>query len=194
MKIRIMGIDPALRNTGIAIFDYDTDTGDLEPVDLVLAQTEKGSDLKQVRKSSDDLNRARILRTALLAAIAKYSPQITAAEVPQGTQDARASFSNGVCTGLLASLPPGLIEVNPNEVKMAAVGSLKHVPKAEMIRWATTRWPTASWLRARGNPKGAIIADNEHLADACAVVEAAIYTPMFAQAVNMVKSLVPVKD
>lgn len=189
MKIRLMGIDPALRNTGIAVFDYNTDTGTLTPIDLILLQTEKGSDLKVVRKSSDDLSRARILRRGIIEAIDKFTPQITAAEVPQGTQDARASFSNGVCTGLLASLPPGLIEVSPNEVKMAAVGSLKHVPKAEMIRWATTRWPDAPWLRARGNPKGAIIGDNEHLADACAVVEAAIYTPMFAQAVNMVKAL-----
>lgn len=189
MQIRIMGLDPALRNTGIAVFDYDTDTGALVNAGLHLAQTEKGSDLKQVRKSSDDLNRARILRAAILSAIDQFKPQLIAAEVPQGTQDARASFSNGVCTGLLASLPPGLIEVSPNEVKMAATGSIKHVPKSEMIRWATQKWPDAPWLRARGNPKGAIIGDNEHLADACAVVEAAIYTPMFAQAVSIISNV-----
>jgi Holliday junction resolvasome RuvABC endonuclease subunit len=186
-KIRIMGVDPSLRNTGIAIGEFCTTRGELDIIALRLFETE-GSKQKTVRKSSDDLARMTVLHTGVVTMMQEYGPAFAVGEVPTGAQSARASFSNGACCMLFAAVQDRipLIQVNPTEVKFAAVGH-KFAAKEELIEWATTKWPGAPWLRARGKSNGALVAANEHLADACAAIVAGINTQQFKQATAMLQ-------
>lgn len=188
MKIKIMGIDPALQNTGMAIATYDLSNGALEVTHLELAQTRPGKDGKVVRKSSDDMARARLLVSEIRRVVAIHKPTFGVAEIPTGCQSSRGSFSNGVCCGLLASVPLNLIEVSPTEVKMASAGS-KTASKAQMIEWAVGRWPNAGWHTKKQKGVVSLLASNEHMADACAAIAAGILTPQFSQAVAMITAM-----
>ena len=186
--IRILGIDPALANTGFALAEYNIGTGDLQVRQVDIGKTEKGSDGKQVRKSSDDLRRARVHVLKLRQMISEHKPHLIAAEVPMGAQDARAAFSNGICCGFLASLDLPLIEVSPNEVKLAAVSD-RNATKSKMIEWAVGRWPNAGWKTRKLKGEIVLLNENEHMADACGTVCAGILTAQFSQAVAMMQAV-----
>lgn len=186
-KIRILGIDPALRNTGMAIADYDTVTGKLNVINVSIVKTERSSD-KVVRRTSDDLHCARALVTGMKQQIALHRPSLAMGEVPGFSQSARGAYSNGVCCGMLVSLNIPLIEVNPTEVKLAA-GGIKTSSKAFMIEWAVKNWPEAGWKTRKVKGVVTLINENEHMADACAAIAAGILTPAFAQAVAMMNSM-----
>lgn len=184
-KISMVGIDPALRNVGLAhaLYDLDTNSWTIERVVLVKTEPDKS---KQVRKSSDDLACARQMLQGIQDFVAATRAQFTAAEIPTGTQSARGSIGNGICIGVLASLPL-VIEVSPTEVKMASVG-IKAASKAQMIQWAVAAWPNAGWLTKKLRGEVSLTADNEHLADACAAIAAAVRTPTFGQALQMLRA------
>jgi Holliday junction resolvasome RuvABC endonuclease subunit len=189
LKIKILGIDPALANTGLALAEYDLATETFGVVGLRLLQTEKGKKGKVVRASSDDLDRMSILHVGVQAVINEFKPSFAVAEVPTGTQSARGSFSNGGCCMMLAfvreEIP--LIQVDPKEVKLAATGH-KYGGKEEMIEWAVAKFPTAPWLTRKFKGKVQLLNDNEHLADAVAAVHAGIRTDQFKQAVSLMRA------
>jgi Holliday junction resolvasome RuvABC endonuclease subunit len=185
MEIKIVGIDPALRNFGFALARLNIFTNEYVITDLQLAQSENEAG-KTVRKNSDDLRRARILHENLIEVC--DGATLAIAEVPVGSQSARAMASYGMCVGILASCPIPLIEVNPSEVKMAAVG-FKTATKEEMIEWAMAKHPAAPWLMRKS--KGAMVPlnDNEHLADAVATIEAGLKTQQYKQAIAMMRGM-----
>lgn len=185
--IRVMGLDPSLRNFGIAIADYSILTGELTVKHLQIAQTEKSTD-KQVRRNSDDLERARSIVATVIQVTRLYQPTIAFAEVPVGAQNARAAFSNGVCCGLLAGVTVPIVQVTPLESKMAAIG-VKTKSKDLMIQWAVAKWPEANWITRKLKGEVVLQNDNEHLADACAAINVGVLTPQFAQAVVMMKAM-----
>lgn len=178
-KIRVAGIDPSLKNLGVAHMLYDLATGGLEVVSLSLIQTEKTKH-KQVRQNSDDLRRAQELVQEFHRLTQNQT--FVFAEIPSGGQSATAMKAFGISIGILASCPVPLIQVQPFETKLAAVGT-KTASKQEMIEWATELYPKANWLRLRDKPDGKILNDNEHLADAIAVVHAGIRTDEFKRMV-----------
>lgn len=184
-EIKIVAFDPALSNMGIALMNYDIETGKLALERLKLVQTEPTKH-KQVRKSSDDYFRARTLFEEMV--LACQGRALAIAEIPTGTQSSRGAMSNGISIGVMAGCPIKLIEVNYSEVKMAAIGK-KTATKAEMIDWAMEKYPHPDWLIRKVKGQMTPIADNEHLADACAIAEAGIKTPEFLSAVSMVRSL-----
>jgi hypothetical protein len=186
MKLRIAGLDPSLSNFGIVKAFVDTDTLELNPYDLILVKTAPEKDKatrKQVRKNSEDLERARLLHKGMMTNLTDVA--LAFAEVPVGSQSARAMASYGVCLGILAACPVPLIQVTPTEVKMAAIGK-PDASKLEMIAWATGKYPEAPWLRYDRNgktyKKGDIADANEHLADATAAIEAGLRTDQYKQA------------
>ena len=185
--IRILGLDPSMRNFGMAIANYSIVTGLLDVTHLEIAQTEKNQD-KQVRRNSDDLSRAQSIVTEIKRVVALYKPTLAMAEIPVGAQNARAAFSNGLCCGLLAAVPLPIIQVTPTEVKMGAVGS-KTASKDAMIQWAVARWPGAPWMTRKLKGEIVLLNDNEHLADACGAINAGTLTPQFSQAVSMMRSM-----
>ena len=63
--IKILGIDPSQKNLGLVKAKFAPQDGTLAIIDMKLVSTEKGSDTKQVRKSSDNLRRAQEQATVL---------------------------------------------------------------------------------------------------------------------------------
>lgn len=188
-KITFAALDGALANFGIARMSYDTDTGQLDVLELLLNKTEK-TKVKQIRSSSDDLRRSQ--EQAKFVRDNTSDCAIVFGEVPSGGQDAKSTRAFGIVTGIYASIIKPFQEVNPREVKMAAVGT-GTASKQEMIIWATEKFPNANWRRAVSNgknwKKGDLTSDNEHLADAVAIAHAGVQTPVFTQMTSMLNAM-----
>lgn len=171
--VTVMGIDPSLRNTGIAVMKVNTENGGVvDVVDLILTRTQPGP--KSQRRSSADFEAATIISSSIRNAVTQYSPKVVFAEIPSGTQSARASFALGITLGIMATMVPKPIEVTPQQTKLQSVG-IRTATKGEMIEWATGAYPDAPWLRT-GN-LSRVMSCNEHLADAIGVVHAGLVTP-----------------
>jgi Holliday junction resolvasome RuvABC endonuclease subunit len=184
-KIAVVGFDPSIRNWGIATATVDVDTLEVAIASIELVETEKDQ-AKTVRRSSDDLRRATELHDGMVAAC-KDGIVLAMAEIPTGTQSASGMKSNGICIGVLAACPLPLIEVNPTEVKMAAIGK-KNASKSEMIEWAMTKYPTLNWLTRTVKGKRVPLNDNEHLADAIATIHAGVKTALFQSLVAVYRT------
>lgn len=176
--MRVLGLDPSLRNFGFAIGEVDVVTHKLTITDIDLCETEKGSNGKTIRVNSDDLTRARMIYGALLKNLIGVS--VVFAEIPVGSQSASAMKSYGVCVALIATINIPVVQLNPTEVKLAATGN-KNATKQEMIDWATGRYPNLAWYKGRGGYG----AKNEHLADAVASIHAGMLTDEFNMACRM---------
>ena len=109
MLIQVVGVDSAFSNMGLARASIDLRTGSILINSLRLISTEAQAK-KVVRKSSDDLRRARELHGAL----SEFAPGslVAFAEVPHGSQSGRASWALGIAVGVLASCPIPMIQVN----------------------------------------------------------------------------------
>lgn len=179
--LKVLGIDPALRNFGFAIATIDIDEDRIISVDdLVLTKTEDDAG-KKVRRNSDDLRRARQLEAALWRLSDPNKVDIAFAEVPVGSQSARAMASYGICIGVLAACRCSMIEVTPTEVKLNAVGT-KTATKNEMIDWAHRQFPDAPWLTRMQGGEKVLKNENEHLADAIGAINAGLQTEQWLQA------------
>jgi Holliday junction resolvasome RuvABC endonuclease subunit len=183
-SILVAGLDPALANFGIARMRLDLDTLDISLDRFRTVVTEKLAGKKKViRQNSDDLRRARELHQALHEELAGCTAVF--AEIPSGAQHARSALGFGIAIGVLASCKIPMFEVMPLETKMGSVGS-KSAGKPDIIAWAANRYPEAPWQRyeadTRGkapHKKGDLHDDNEHVADAIAIVHAGICLPDF---------------
>lgn len=187
--IRILGIDPALANTGVAIAEYSIATRTFEVIHIALFSTES-SKVKTVRKTSDDVERMSVAFNGVMDTIDQFKPTFAAGEVPVASQSARGAFSNGGCHMLFAGvrrvLP--LVQVTPMEVKVASAGP-KHAAKQEMIEWAVSRWPRLPWNTHQSRGQVVLNLDNEHMADACGAIAAGVKTPQFMQAMAMMQGM-----
>ncbi len=174
MKIKIIGIDPSLRNFGIAIGVYDSETKKFDVIDLKLVSTSPSNE-KRVRKNSQDLESARALFKGVCEIIESYRPTYAFVEVPHGSQSARSMASYGICIGLLASLPIPIIQVTAQENKVRAVNH-KTASKEEMIAWASKKFPKAPWIKRKLKGEEVMVEKNEHLADAIGAINAGVQT------------------
>lgn len=187
-EVKIVSFDPSLRNFGIAKLALNLNDNSFRVRELILAKPTMADKAtkKTVRKNSDDLRRARWLHTHMMAAC--KDAVIAVAEVPVGSQSARAMASYGICIGVLAGLEIPLIEVTPNEVKLVSVGK-KTASKAEMIEWATKKHPEGNWKTRKSKGEMVLTNDNEHLADALAAAYAGIQTEQFKAVASMMRSM-----
>lgn len=176
-KIRIAGLDGSKTNFGVALMDLDMESMSLDVVSLLLFKTEKSKN-KQVRASSDNLRRAQEIAVPLQQALAGCTAAFV--EVPSGGQSYDAVLGFGIVIGLYASINIPVIEVSPSETKLAALGT-RTASKEEMIEWATEKFPNASWRMRKLKGNMVPTKDNEHLADAVAIVHAGIKVPSFKQ-------------
>lgn len=175
MGLIVMGIDPSLRNTGICIAELNDERDGIAKIHrLHLAKTEPPK-AKTQRKSSADYQAAVEVANIIKHMIDTNGVEVTFAEIPSGTQSARASFALGIALGMIASVRPAPLEVTAREVKMNSVG-IASATKDEMIEWATELYPTAPWMKQRN---GNILKTNEHLADAVAIIHAGLRTAQF---------------
>lgn len=191
-SILVAGLDPALANFGIARMWLDLDTLDLKFDRFRTVVTEKlAGKRKAIRQNSDDLRRARELHDAMHEELADC--RFCFAEIPSGAQHARSALGFGVAIGVLASCSIPMFEVMPLETKLGSVGD-KKADKPDIIQWAANRYPEAPWQRydadTRGKAphrKGDLHVDNEHVADAIAIVHAGIRLPEFKQSLAFFK-------
>jgi len=188
VRIRVAGVDPALANMGIARMILDIETLDLELESLKLTQTEKMTG-KTVRQNSDDLRRAIELTGAFQKGVEGCS--VVFAEIPSGSQHSRSALGFGVAIGIMAGCPVPLIEVMPSETKIHSAG--EKATKSQIIRWAVDKYPSKDWIlharNGKGFAKGDLHDDNEHLADAVAVIHAGIQTPEFKRMLAVWKAI-----
>lgn len=176
MKIKVLGMDPSLRNWGLALGFLDLATGVLSDLRLELIQPKEETS-KQVRKNSKDLEIARLLAEGLSEFLSEVNAVFV--EVPVGSQSARAMASYGICVGILGAIQATgvtLIEVSPSEVKMALANS-KTATKEMMIQRAMALYPDANFPRHRGQ----VTSKAEHVADAIGAIHAGVKTPLFKQ-------------
>jgi Holliday junction resolvasome RuvABC endonuclease subunit len=187
-SIKVLFVDPSQRNLGLARALVDPATFEISPLPSGLLLTHTDSEAgKKVRKSSDDLRRATELAEVLREGEAWAD--LIMAEIPSGSQSARACLGAGVCIGLLASLTKPLIQVSPTEAKKVAVGRAT-ATKDEMIDWAYKLYPNLNWLTHGGSKRPGKLTDaNEHLADALAIGYAGVMTLEFRAAAAMHNAL-----
>jgi Holliday junction resolvasome RuvABC endonuclease subunit len=184
MKIPVCGMDPSLRNWGIAEAMLDLETGYLDTPLLTLIQTVDPVG-KQVRQNSKDLSLAEQI-CAIALPIAR-SAKVLFVEVPHGSQSARAMVSYGVCCGVLGcfrAMGIPIIQVAPADVKSSFTGN-KQATKEEMIAQAVLEYPLANFPRQRGK----LVAKAEHVADAIAAIHAGVLTPEFSNIMRIYKQI-----
>lgn len=178
-RIPVVGLDPSMNNWGFA-------RGTLGPEGLVLESIgviqPVVSTNKQVRQNSKDVETAKQLADGLFHITGGAG--IVFAEVPVGSQSARAMASYGVCVGILGafrSQGKQFIAVTPTEVKMAATGK-KDASKSQMIQWAINAHPEADWPMYKSSGKLVLSeAKAEHIADATAAIYAGLRSDPFQQ-------------
>ena len=173
--IRVVGLDPSMSAFGMSsgILDLNTGVFDLQAIEVVETATTK---TKQVRKNSDDLERARKIQKQLTEML--LGADLVCVEIPVGSQSARAMASYGMCTGILASIDIPMIQLTATELKLAATGN-KNATKKEMIAWATSTYPNANWYFRNTKGTVAFTNKNEHVADATAAIHAGVKTDEF---------------
>lgn len=193
--IRVAGLDPAFANFGIARMMLDLDTLEMSLERFRTVSTEATKERKVIRKNSDDLRRATELHDAMHQELAGCT--LAFAEIPSGAQAARAAMSFGIAIGVLSSCKIPLLQVMPLETKMHSVGS-KTADKPDIIAWAAERYRHAPWRRYdrdTRNKKGVIVnkagglhVENEHVADAIAIIHAGVHLPEFKQSLALLRS------
>ena len=179
-KLTVVGMDPSSRNWGIAAGTLDTDTGTVTIKTLRVTQPILPEG-KQVRQNSSDLALAHQLNEGVLPFL---KANLIFAEIPQGSQSARASLCSGICIGVLGSIRSAatFFEVTPDEVKRFSVGK-KTATKKEMIAWAVAKHPEAPWPRkSNGEVK---LGDAEHMTDAVAAIYAGLQSEPYKQLTAM---------
>lgn len=179
-KIRFVSIDPALTHTGIVWGEIVN--GTITMKNMLLIETEKTKN-KQVRASSDTIDRCRQTYNLLIDVIDNVKPQVIFVETPSGSQSSDGMKSYGAVCQLIATLKPIPIEVTPTEVKIATVGN-KTATKLEMIKWAYNNFQLNWFKSSKGYemPDGKTLAHkNEHIADACAIAVAGMKTRQYNQ-------------
>lgn len=183
MRIPVLGMDPSLRNWGLASGLLDLDTGVLELSEIQVIQPKEETS-KQVRKNSKDLEIARKLAGDLLRPM--QAAKAIFVEVPVGSKSARAMASYGICVGILGTMQAQniqIIEVTALEVKQALTGN-KNASKEQMIAAAIKDYPFAGWPIHQGKPAG----KSEHMADAIGAIHAGVRTPTFQNLMQLLKA------
>lgn len=180
-SIKLVGMDPSLRNWGLAIASYCLDSQRLtiDHLDLLTPELPTG---KQVRQNSSDIESAVQLYRG--ATNATTGATATFVEIPVGSQSARAMASYALCVGVLGSMRASEIpffELTPKEIKLAGAGKAT-ATKQEMIAWAMSRHPEANWPTY--SKKGKVLVTEskaEHMADAIAAIHAGLASNQFKQ-------------
>ena len=187
MIIPVLGMDPSLRNWGIAKADLDLDTGVLSTPVLSVISSEPNKQ-KQVRTNSQDLAVCTDLARQVIEMSARA--KLIFVEVPVGSQNAAGMKSYGVCLGILGALQAmghRIIEVTPTESKKIFTGD-KNASKKQMIDAALALYPDANWPTHRNKGQTLITeSEAEHMADAIAAIHSGVQTPLFSNLMQLLQ-------
>lgn len=166
---KVVGLDPSLRNFGVAVAELDSDGLKINAVDIIKTANHP---IKSTKQNVSDINAASVLYNTLLPYI--HDADAICIEVPHGSQSSRAMVSYGVCVALIGVLMrtnPQMVYVSANDVKALVRTDKDHKPtKKEVIQWVTDKHPEAPL------PKTLIA---EHCCDAIVAIHAAMQTKQF---------------
>jgi Holliday junction resolvasome RuvABC endonuclease subunit len=177
--IRILCLDLALANTGVAVLSVGKHDRLLH-VDVI--RTKAGS--KKTRVAVDEWSRCAGLSESLESLVRTWSPAHVFIECPTGgSKSAKAAksmaLSRGTACGTFACLGTPCTLVTPFEAKKAATGD-PNASKEDVKKAAVEMFPDFDgWIRGRGNKivKGV----NEHAYDAVSVYMAATNTKTYKE-------------
>ncbi|MEO9497636.1 MAG: hypothetical protein ABJG42_24395 [Vibrio splendidus] len=186
MRIKVIGMDPSMNNWGFCKAEVEAETGKVYGQSIALAKTAPGKVKKTVRKNSDDLRRARELAEAVAEHVKDAA--VAFVEVPVGSQSAAAMKSYGICIGILGTLNIPMIQVSPDEVKLAGAGK-KTASKQEQIVWAVQNQPDLNWMTRKVKGELSLTNTNEHPADALAAIYAGIKTEDFKSVLSIMRMM-----
>lgn len=130
--MKIVSFDPSLRNWGVAVFSYSPNSFELEKTYVI-----KTNSNKSISTNLSDLESCSLLVDNI--GYATKDADLVIAELPIGSQSARAMVSYGVSIALLASLTIPLITVSPFEVKKFFGSSYSE--KKVIVDWAKQQYP-----------------------------------------------------
>lgn len=177
-SVKVIGMDPSFRNWGYAVAEVDIETLEVTVSEVEVFTTEKTS-ARTVRRTSDDFRCAQELYGKFLEMVHRHEPAFLFSEIPAGSQSAVASKGLGIALGVLASSAVPLIQVQPQEVKLALTNS-KTASKQQMMEEAHKLHPNAAgWLYRIKNNTPLLLSRMEHAADAIGAIHAGIQTQQF---------------
>lgn len=164
MTVCILGIDPGLANTGIAVLAAPASRSKmLRHLDTVT--TKPPVRRRRLRQADSDADRLGFILAGIAQAIDDYDPVLVVYEAPTGGRSARGVKSLAYVVGGLVALcgerQVPCLSVTPAEAKRALTGS-PTASKADMIIAAKDVAPSRRWAKLR---KGQL----DHAADAVAV-------------------------
>ena len=184
--VEVIGFDPSMNNWGVAkgvVDPRDISTLKIHTLDVISIDVPTS---KTVRQNSKDLLVSTGLHKA--AYIHAKGVKLSFAEVPHGSQSARAMASYGICVGVLGSLRNSgfnFHEVTANEVKK--VIGIDKPSKRDVIQWAYDRHPDAPWpFRKKGGESTIVESKANHMADAIVAIYAGFNTQSFKQALTFI--------
>lgn len=175
--VNVLCVDAAFTHMGLAVVGLGVVDSLVHAETIV---TERNSAKKNIRVACDDAERCAVIWRGLLRVAGAYDIKALVAELPTGSQSARAAKCLGASTALIVAAVEALglpsVWTSPEDGKRAFTGS-KQASKPAMIAAALSKWP--GLLRHVSNDKGKLIKDKaEHMADALAAFEVARLDPV----------------
>jgi len=192
MQQVVMGYDPSMTNWGLAVANLDIEDLEFEVthIDVIKNKLDK-SKKKQVRKSSQNFDRAKYLHKQVMASIDEHKPKALFVEMPHGSQNASSQLSYAMCITVLAAvsnetgLPVFQLSEAENKKAMGLKGA---ITKQTMIDAVREVHPNAPWKKHKKNGEMVFTEGfNEHAADAIAAIQAGLETEEFNYFRNALK-------
>lgn len=178
--IKFISIDPSLRNTAL-VYGHIVD-GRIKLEGSAIINTIKNQN-KQVRASSDLVERSRSLINGVRNYVAIHKPDICFGETPSGAQSFSSAISYAISCAIIAMVEPSPIEVSPQEVKN--ITGLKNPSKKEIIDLVESKYPNFLPRKKSGE---ILLSEAEHIADAIIVVEAGLKTKQYLQIKTLIEN------
>ena len=187
-NIKIVAMDPSMRNWGMATIILDLDTFEFYVKDLDVIHSNKDPK-KAKKKSSRDIMTVEELLDGIIPIVS--DADVIIAETPIGGRDSSAALSYSICISIIAAINVSftkVFEVTPNEVKLNVV---KNATKAQMIDWATRLHPEAPWKYRTVKGEQVIITGfAEHVSDAIGALYAASKKEAFFKLIKSIKETI----
>ncbi len=180
-KLKIVGLDPSLRNWGIAVGSASLDTGELTIHTLDTVHTEAQPKGGRICAPTWDIESAYTLYEGVYNHV--KDADIICIEVPTGAQNNKGATGHGICLGILGSLLSNkMVLVTPQSVKKI-IGK-DNATKAESVAHAMRQHPEAPWPMWRGKVS---VTQAEHSADAVNAIYAGAQTKEFKSLIQEYK-------
>jgi len=174
---RVLALDPSFRNTGYAVIERD---GPKERVVTTgVIKTEARDKKTRVRAADQRLEQIQIMVKALKDIIGDWQPALLVAELPSsGGKSANAvasmAIAQAVCGAVVAYEGLPAEWVTPMENKKCYTGK-RNASKEDMMSACVRTHPALKkeYTHTKGQYKGQLRGEFEHVADALGAYEAA---------------------